>query len=320
MSERAATAASVGEPPAARLPDASRQPARARPEGDAPRSAAKDFLALTKPRITLLVVLTTLVGYWEGRSGATDTALLVNTLVGTALVAAAASALNQYAEWRADAVMRRTAKRPLPAGRLQPHVAFGFGLVLWTLGAAWLRLMVNPLSSLLAIITAASYLLAYTPLKKLTSLATVVGAVPGAIPPLIGWAAARDGLGWGAWALFLIVFLWQMPHFLAIAALFRRDYEAAGFRMLPVVEPEGRSTGRQAVLYALALIPVSLMPAFLGMAGTIYATGALLLSGLFLAAAVHFMLAPAQPARARRLFRLSLVYLPVVMVLLVAGS
>lgn len=293
-------------------------PADASAQPSAGRRAA-DFLALTKPRITLLVVLTTLVGYWEGRTDGTDLGLLVNTLVGTGLVAAAASALNQYAEWRADATMRRTSRRPLPAGRLEPHVAFGFGLVLWTLGAAWLRLTVNPLSSALAMITAASYLLAYTPLKRVTSLATVVGAVPGAIPPMIGWAAARNGLGTGAWVLFLIVFLWQMPHFLAIAALFKRDYAAAGFQMLPVVEPGGASTGRQAVLYALALIPVSLMPAFLGMAGRLYFAGTLLLGALFLASAVHFMLRPGEPARARRLFRLSLVYLPVVMVLLVAA-
>jgi protoheme IX farnesyltransferase len=234
-------------------------------------------------------------------------------------VAAAASALNQYAEWRADAAMRRTAKRPLPAGRLEPHVAFAFGLVLWTLGAAWLRLMVNPLASALAMITAASYLLAYTPLKRVTSLATVVGAVPGAIPPMIGWAAARGDLGTGAWVLFLIVFLWQMPHFLAIAALYKRDYAAAGFQMLPVVEPGGQSTGRQAVLYALALIPISLMPAFLGMAGRLYFAATLLLGLLFLAAAAHFMLAPGEPVRARRLFRLSLLYLPIVMVLLVSA-
>jgi len=278
---------------------------------------AADLLALTKPRITLLVVLTTLVGYWEGRSAGTDLVLLANTLVGTALVAAAASALNQYAEWRADAAMRRTAKRPLPSGRLQPHVALGFGLILWTVGAAWLRLMVNPLSSGLAMITAASYLLAYTPLKRVTSLATVVGAVPGAIPPMIGWAAARNELGTGAWVLFLIVFLWQMPHFLAIAALYKRDYAAAGFQMLPVVEPGGQSTGRQAVLYALALIPVSLMPAFLGMAGRLYFAGTLLLGILFLVAAAHFMLRPGEPVRARRLFRLSLLYLPAVMALLV---
>ena len=170
-------------------------------------ASAVDFLVLTKPRITLLVVLTTLVGYWTGRTGPTDVALLANTLIGTALVAAAASALNQFAERRLDAAMRRTARRPLPAGRLEPHVAFAFGVVLWAIGAAWLRLTVNALAAFLAIATAASYLLAYTPLKRVTSLATVVGAVPGAIPPMIGWAAARNSLDAGAWVLFLIVFL-----------------------------------------------------------------------------------------------------------------
>jgi protoheme IX farnesyltransferase len=287
----------------------------------APTLAARaaDFVALTKPRITLLVVLTTLVGYWTGHTGRVDVALLVNTLFGTALVAAAASALNQYAEWRSDAAMRRTARRPLPARRLEPHVAFGFGIVLFAFGAAWLRLMVNPLASFLAIVTSASYMLAHTPLKKVRSPATGVGAVPGAIPPMIGWAAARDSLGAEAWVLFLIVFLWQMPHFLAIAALYRRDYEAAGFQMLPVVDKDGASTGRQAVLYALALIPVSLLPAFLGMAGPVYFVGALALGVCFLAAAVHFMARVDDAARARRLFRFSLLYLPAVLALLVAA-
>ena len=286
---------------------------------EAAPARAADFVALTKPRITLLVVLTTLVGYWTGHTGSVDTVLLLNTLFGTALVAAAASALNQYAEWRADAAMRRTARRPLPARRLEPHVAFGFGIALYAFGAAWLRLMVNPLASFLAIVTAASYLLAYTPLKKVTSLATVVGAVPGAIPPMIGWAAARGSLGTEAWVLFLIVFLWQMPHFLAIATLYRRDYEAAGFQMLPVVDKDGASTGRQAVLYALALIPVSLLPAFLGMAGPVYFVGALALGVCFLAAAVLFMARVNDATRARGLFRCSLLYLPAVLTLLVAA-
>ena len=277
---------------------------------------AADYLSLTKPRITLLVVLTTLVGYWEGRPGVTEPRLLLDTLLGTALVAAAASTLNQYAEWRSDAHMRRTARRPLPSGRLLPAQALAFGLLMMVVGAAWLWLAVNPLASLLALVTAASYLLAYTPLKKVTSLSTVIGAVPGAIPPMIGWAAARGSLGPGAWVLFLIVFFWQMPHFLAIAALYRRDYAAAGFQMLPVVDPGGASAGRQAVLYAVALIPVSLLPPFIGLGGRIYFVITLAMGIWFLALALRFMAGPEEPARARGLFRLSLLYLPVVLGLL----
>lgn len=284
-----------------------------------PASKVPDFFQLTKPRITLLVVLTTLVGFLEGRTGATDVVLMVHTLIGTGLVAAAASALNQWAERRPDAAMRRTARRPLPGGRLRPGEALAFGLVLLVVGAAYLARLANPLASLLAIVTAASYLLAYTPLKKVTPLATVIGAVPGAIPPLIGWAAVRGSLDPGGWALFLIVFLWQMPHFLAIAVLFRKDYAQAGFRVLPVVEPDLTSTGRQCLLYALALVPVSLMPAATGLAGPVYAVGALVLSLAYAGAALALLLAPTDLGRARRLFRLSLAYLPALLILLVAA-
>ena len=304
--------APAGLEPAANMPPGVPVPAAA------PRPALADFAQLAKPRITLLVVLTTLVGFLEGRTGATDVPLLLHTLLGTALVAAAASTLNQWGERTADAAMRRTAQRPLPAGRLKPAQALWFGLALLAAGTAWLAAFASPLASLLAAFTAASYLLAYTPLKQVTPLATLVGAVPGAIPPMIGWAAARGSLGAGAWVLFFIVFLWQMPHFLAIAALYRQDYARAGFRVLAVVAPDGVSTARQSLFYALVLVPVSLLPTYIGLAGRWYLGGALVLSLGYAAFAAALLPAPQDLARARRLFRFSLVYLPLLLMLLVA--
>ncbi len=225
------------------------------------------FVTLTKPEITFNVVMTALVGFLVAARGAVQLRLLVETLLGTALVAGAASALNQWMERDLDAVMRRTIRRPLPARRLTAEESLVFAIVLLAAGTVYLALTAGPLASALAAATALSYLLVYTPLKRLTSLSTVVGAVPGAIPPMIGWAAARGRLDAGAWVLFLILFFWQMPHFLALAALYRRDYARAGFQLLPVVDPDGASTARQSVLYALALLLVSLVPPFLGMAG-----------------------------------------------------
>ena len=285
---------------------------------EAKASPALWYFQLTKPRLTSLVVVTTLVGFLAAVPG-TDVPLLLHTVFGTLLVAAAAAALNQWAERDADAFMRRTAGRPLPAGHLAPRQALAFGAALLAAGTAYLWLLANPLASVLAAVTAASYLLAYTPMKQATSLATVVGAVPGAIPPMIGWAAATGRLEAGAWVLFLIVFFWQMPHFLAIATLCRQDYAQAGFRVLPVVDPDGSSTGRQAALYAMGLIPVSLLPAVIGMAGRWYFVGALALGVMYLLAALHLLLAPDDVARARRLFRLSLLYLPLLLTLLLTA-
>jgi len=283
------------------------------------RARLADFVALTKPRITLLVAVTTLVGYLAASRGAGDAALLAHTLLGTVLVAGAASALNQVVERQADREMRRTARRPLPAGRLGAGEAAIFGIVMAVAGTLYLAAAVNPLASVLAALTAASYLLLYTPLKKVTSLATVVGAVPGAIPPMIGWAAARGTLGMEAWILFAIVFFWQMPHFLAIAAIYRLDYERAGFRVLPVVDPAGASTGRQAALYGLALIPISLLPSFVGMAGAAYFYGALALGACFVALGVRLALDPSSQVRARSLFRFSLAYLPLLWIALLVS-
>jgi protoheme IX farnesyltransferase len=283
------------------------------------RRRLADFVALTKPRITFLVVVTTLVGFLSAAHGAGSATLLLNTLLGTAMVAGAASALNQWAERDADAVMHRTLRRPLPAGRLTPRDSAVFGLALAAAGTAYLAIAVGGLASVLAAATAASYLLVYTPLKKVTSLATVVGAVPGAIPPMIGWAATRGRLDAGAWMLFLILFFWQMPHFLALAALYRRDYARAGFWVLSVVDPGGASTGRQAVLYTLALLVVSLMPPFLGMAGALYFFGALGLGLGFLYYCTRLALRPDSHAHATRLFRYSLFYLPVLCALMALG-
>ena len=277
------------------------------------------FLALTKPRITFLVVLTTLVGFLVATPRPVPVLLLLHALVGTALAAGAAGALNQWAERRLDAEMRRTARRPLPSGQLAPLEAAVFGVGLTAAGTAYLALTANGLASALAAVTVASYLLLYTPLKRVTSLATVVGAVPGALPPMIGWAAARGRLGVGAWVLFGILFLWQMPHFLALAQLYRADYARAGFRMLTVEDATGRGAGRQAALYALALVPVSLLPTPLGLAGPVYFLGALALGIAFLAGAVAMAVDPSNPGTTRRLFHVSLLYLPAICVLLLVG-
>ncbi len=278
-----------------------------------------DFLTLTKPEITFNVVLTALVGYLAAAHGSVNVRLLVETLVGTALVAGAASALNQWVERDLDAVMRRTIRRPLPAGRLTPRESLVFALAAGVVGTAYLAVAAGPLASALAATTALSYLLVYTPMKRVTSLSTVIGAVPGAIPPMIGWAAARGRLDAGAWVLFLIIFFWQMPHFLALAALYRRDYARAGFRVLPVVDPDGASTARQSVLYTLALLLVSLMPTFLEMAGALYFFGALALGTAFVYYGVRLAAQPQSHVRASRLFRASLLYLPALCVLMALG-
>jgi protoheme IX farnesyltransferase len=278
-----------------------------------------DFLTLTKPEITFNVVVTALAGFLIAAHGAVPLDRLLHSLLGTALVAAGASSLNQWAERDLDGLMRRTMRRPLPAGRVTPRQGLLFGLLLVMAGTAYLALTAAPLASALAAATAAGYVLVYTPLKRVTSLATVVGAVPGAIPPLIGWAAARGRLDAGAWVLFLILFFWQMPHFLALAALYRRDYARAGFRVLPVVDPDGGSTARQSVLYTLALLLVSLVPAPLGIAGAAYFFGALALGAGFLWYGLRLVVTPESHAHASGLFRYSLLYLPALCLLMVLG-
>ncbi|HEV8264092.1 MAG TPA: heme o synthase [Gemmatimonadales bacterium] len=277
------------------------------------------FLELTKPRITQLVVLTAAAGFYlgtRGTGGVVDVALLAHTLLGTALVAAGTNAWNQIRERDVDARMVRTRRRPLPSGRLSPRAAAWFASTITVGGVAYLAVTVNALTAALAALTFASYVFVYTPLKRTTSLNTLIGAVPGALPIVGGWTAAGGRLDTAAGALFWILFLWQLPHFLALAWLYRDDYQAAGLRMLGTDDPRGRQTGRLVLLYALALLPVSLLPTLLGVTGATYFYGALAL-GLLYAAAGATLLVTATPARAWRLFFVSILYLPALLTLMV---
>ncbi len=240
------------------------------------------YVVLTKPDVTFLVVMTTVAGFYLGSTGAMNWALLLNTVVATMLVAGGTAALNQYIEREMDAVMRRTAARPLPTGVLQPRDVLIFGVVTIVAGAAWLAVAANLLACLVALATSLLYLGLYTPLKTRTPLSTAVGAIPGALPPLIGWAAARGSLGLGGWVLVAILFFWQFPHFMAIAWMYREDYARAGIRMLPVVDRSGDSTFRQIVCMSAILVWVSALPSVVGMAGKLYFFGALLLGMLLL--------------------------------------
>ena len=240
------------------------------------------YVVLTKPDVTFLVVLTTIAGFYLGSRGPLDWVLLLHTLGGTLLVAGGTSALNQYVERDMDALMRRTAARPLPSGTLQPREVLLFGVGSIIVGAAWLALAVNGLSALVALSTCVLYLGLYTPLKTRTTFSTAVGAIPGALPPLIGWAAARGSLSLGAWVLFAILFFWQFPHFMAIAWMYREDYARAGIRMLPTVDPKGDATFRQIVCTSAILVWVSALPSVIGMAGMGYFFGALVLGMLLL--------------------------------------
>ena len=275
-----------------------------------------DYLTLTKPRLNLLVVMTTLVAYYVGRRAGAPLAELLHTAVGTTLVAGGASALNQLWEKDTDKLMQRTRRRPLPDARMTPAPALWFGVALTVAGLADLWVFTNPRAAMVALATMLSYVIWYTPLKLRSSLSTIVGAIPGALPALIGWAAATNTLSLPGWTLFAIVFLWQMPHFLAIAWLYRDDYARAGMPLLPVIEPDGRSTGRQAVLYAAAAIPVSLLPTAVGLAGAPYLAAALVLGAIVLWLAFEFA-ATRSNASARRLFAGTIIYLPVLWLVLV---
>jgi len=272
------------------------------------RSAPGDYLELTKPRITATVMLTTLVGFVVASVGAVNVPGLLAALVGTGLVAAGASALNMLLERETDARMLRTRTRPLPSGRLRPPEALAFGATLTLGGLATLYWLSGPAASSVAFVTWASYLFLYTPLKTRTSLSTIVGAFPGALPPVIGWAAVRGAVEPGAYVLFAILFLWQIPHFLAIAWIYRDDYARGGLPMLPVLDPEGRVTGRQVVANSVALALVSVTPVAAGLAGGLYLGGSLVLGVGLIAAAVRMAVARDLPA-ARALFGWSILYL-----------
>jgi len=284
-----------------------------------PTVAAKSRFAvlsdLFKARLTTLVLLTTAAGFQMGQRGSMDWILFFHAMFGTGLLACGASALNQYLERNHDALMRRTEERPLPAGHLQPGTVLVLGAIASAVGMIQLALTVNLVTSLLGALTLGSYLFVYTPLKRITSLNTAIGAVPGALPPLMGWTAVRGEITTEGWALFAILFFWQLPHFLAIAWLYRDQYAKAGYVMLPVVDPGGGRTGRQAVSHTLGLLPVSLAPFIFKLAGTLYLAGALVLGVLFLLCAVQFARTLSQAA-ARRLFLMSIIYLPLLLGLL----
>jgi protoheme IX farnesyltransferase len=273
--------------------------------------AFADYAALTKPRLNFLVVLTSAAGYYLGSN--TDPALvpMAQAVAGTALVAGGAAVLNQLYERDTDRLMRRTRMRPLPDGRVAPHDAALFGAVLSAAGIGLLAFATNPLAALLALATLVIYVAVYTPLKRRSAIATLIGAVPGALPPLIGWTASRGAISTGGLVLFAIVFLWQIPHFMAIAWLYRDDYRRAGFPMLPVIEPDGRRTGQQALIYAAALLPVSLVPSLIGLSGSGYFWIALALGAVMLWLSARFA-SMRSDGSARALFYATITYLPLI--------
>lgn len=274
---------------------------------------ALDFFALTKPRVVVMVLITTCVGFYLGAEGSFEYAQLVRTLLGTALAAGGTLALNQFLERDVDAKMERTRLRPLPDGRLQPTEALLFGTVLTVAGLLYLTLAVNVLSGMVTATISITYLFAYTPLKRKTSLCSVIGAVPGALPPVTGWVAAHGGFGVEAWILFAIMFLWQLPHSLAIAQLYRDDYARAGMRLLPIVEPDGKSTARQVVTNCFALLVVGLLPTVVGLTGPAYFLAAFALGAAYLAYGIAFAMVRTA-ASARQLLLASLLYLPTLLI------
>ncbi|MDT4967422.1 MAG: heme o synthase [Acidobacteriota bacterium] len=277
------------------------------------------YIDLTKPRITFLIVLTAAAGFCLGAKGGLDYVRFTHAMLGVALLSSGIAALNQYLERDLDRLMRRTMLRPLPAQKLAPFEALIFGSALTVIAEAYLALFVNPLTAVLGLTVVVGYLFMYTPLKTRTTLSTVVGAFPGAMPPLIGWTAASGEMTTGSWVLFAILFLWQFPHFLAIAWMYREDYGKAGIRMLPVVEPEGRITGQQIVAYTLLLLPVSLLPTIIGISGWVYFYGAVILGMLFLACSISAALSKSRQ-QARRLLLASVLYLPLLFGLMVLNQ
>jgi protoheme IX farnesyltransferase len=267
------------------------------------------FLALTKPDVSFLVVMTTAAGYALGTQGPLDWARMAHTVFGTTLIAAGTSALNHYVERDTDALMRRTASRPLPSGQLQAREALGFGAGLLVAGTLYLALATNALATWLGILASAAYLCVYTPLKRRTTLATLVGAFPGAVPPLIGWAAARGTISVDAGILYAMLFLWQFPHFDAISWVYREDYRRAGIQMLPVVDHEGKRTFREILVTAALLVPVSLLPAVTGFAGAHYIFGALVL-GIMLVEVCLWTAAAKSNVRAKWLMHATVIHLP----------
>jgi protoheme IX farnesyltransferase len=282
-------------------------------------SVTKDYLELSKARIVMLVLITTAAGYLIGNTGPIDWMAFFHALFGTALVAAGTNALNQYVEREHDKKMKRTRLRPVPDGRISPRAALFFSAAIAILGTLYLGLATNWLTAGLGALTLASYIFVYTPMKRATNLCTIVGAVPGAIPPMMGWVAATGSIDPGAWLLFAILFFWQMPHFMAISWIYREDYARGGFAMLAVEDVDGSATARQAVIWALALLPISLFPYQLHLAGAVYFFGALVGGIAFIAAALSFW-RQRDNRSAKKLFMVSNLYLMTVMILLVVSA
>jgi protoheme IX farnesyltransferase len=278
-----------------------------------------DLIELVKARLTLLVLLTTAVGYYLGAEGPINVAALLHTVLGTAAAAAGAAALNQWWEHRLDALMHRTQSRPVPAGRMRPVEALVIGSVLAIFGVAYLALVCNALSAALAGITIIIYIFAYTPLKLVSTFNTALGAVPGALPPMIGWAAARGTLNAGAWMLFAILFFWQLPHFFAIAWMYREDYARAGFQMISTDDRTGERSASQSVFFCMLLMIIAGLPAYLGIATVFYLLAELILGGVFVGVAMRFLKTRAR-ADARRLFITSIIYLPLLLGALVLSK
>jgi protoheme IX farnesyltransferase len=279
---------------------------------------ARDYLQLSKSRIVLMVLITTAAGYLFG-AHSVDGLLMLHALLGTALVAAGTNALNQYVEREHDARMHRTRTRPLPAGRITPRAALIFSSAIAVIGTVYLGLAVNWLTAALGAFTLATYIFIYTPLKRISTLNTLIGAIPGAIPPLMGWTAATNHLGAGGWIIFGILFLWQLPHFMAISWLHREDYARGGFAMLAVRDTDGAAVARQAIFYTLALLPISVAPSLLGLTGTVYFIGGAAAGAALLAATIRFFF-DRGPRSARSLFMISNLYLITVMLLLVVNA
>jgi protoheme IX farnesyltransferase len=283
------------------------------------KSVMHDYFDLSKPGIGFYSLITTFTAFWLASSGKIDFMLLLHTILATGLVTAGGGALNQVMEIDVDAEMHRTEKRPLPTGRVSANSGLAFGVFTSIAGTLYLLLAVNALTALLAIGTLAGYLFVYTPSKKITSLSTIIGAFPGAIPILIGWVAVTDNIDLRGWTLFAILFLWQIPHFLAIAWMYRKDYARAGFPMLTVIEPEGISAAHQSVIYLIALVPISLFPTQLGLTGNIYFIGALVLGLGFLASGVMVAIKRTNTSARQMLFA-SIIYLPVLLVLMIVDK
>lgn len=283
------------------------------------REKAAAYVELTKPRIAFMLVLTSAAGFYLGAKGALDVALFANSLLAITLLALGVATLNQYWERETDELMDRTATRPLPTKRVSPTEALVFGSALCILAEIYLLVFVNPLTAFLGLVVIVGYVLVYTPLKTRTSASTAIGALPGALPPLMGWTAAANEISLGAWALFAIQFLWQFPHFFAIAWMYREEYAKAGILMLPVVDPEGKLTARQIVMFAIMLLPVSLAPFFLGLSGQIFLVGAILLGIWFLWASIQSARAKTKD-KAKRLLLVSVIYLPLLFILMVADK